>query len=200
VSDVLLAASGGKRQGTGRACSARPRESGDPSLQPQIPGFAGMSGVAVFGSLSRTVARSDSLLYSRPWRSVRRMVISHPVSALRRATWRSGYATVCKTVYPGSIPGVASKSIDRSDQAPRRQTSFAAVDQVGPPIEGEAARELLVVPRCLFQQRCLQTSCCVVQLRLQAPVLVDAAGFVATAAVVGRQEFWQFIACVSQLT
>ena len=25
-----------------------------------------------------------------------------------RATWRSGYATVCKTVYPGSIPGVAS--------------------------------------------------------------------------------------------
>jgi hypothetical protein len=27
------------------------------------------------------------------------------------ATWRSGYATVCKTVYPGSIPGVASKSI-----------------------------------------------------------------------------------------
>jgi hypothetical protein len=39
-----------------------------------------------------------------------------------------------------------------------------------------------------------------VQLRLQAPVLVDAAGFVATAAVVGTQEFWQFIACVSQLT
>jgi hypothetical protein len=30
----------------------------------------------------------------------------------RMATWRSGYATVCKTVYPGSIPGVAStKSI-----------------------------------------------------------------------------------------
>ena len=27
---------------------------------------------------------------------------------LRKATWRSGYATVCKTVYPGSIPGVAS--------------------------------------------------------------------------------------------
>ena len=29
----------------------------------------------------------------------------------RRATWRSGYATVCKTVYPGSIPGVASNPI-----------------------------------------------------------------------------------------
>src|SRR3954449_1867269 len=26
------------------------------------------------------------------------------------ATWRSGYATVCKTVYPGSIPGVASNN------------------------------------------------------------------------------------------
>jgi hypothetical protein len=38
-----------------------------------------------------------------------------------------------------------------------------------------------------------------VQLRLQAPVLVDAAGFAAAAAVVGMQEFWQFIACVSQL-
>jgi hypothetical protein len=25
-----------------------------------------------------------------------------------RATWRSGYATVCKTVYTGSIPVVAS--------------------------------------------------------------------------------------------
>src|SRR5215813_13611227 len=106
----------------------------------------------------------------------------------------------CKTVYPGSIPGVASKSIDRSAQAPRRQTRVAAVDQIGPHIEGEAPRELLVVPRCLFQHRCLQTSCCVVQLRLQVPVLVDAAGFVAAAAVVGMQEFWQFIACVSQLT
>ena len=29
--------------------------------------------------------------------------------APRTATWRSGYAAVCKTVYPGSIPGVASK-------------------------------------------------------------------------------------------
>jgi hypothetical protein len=29
----------------------------------------------------------------------------------RTATWRSGYAAVCKTVYPGSIPGVASKTL-----------------------------------------------------------------------------------------
>src|SRR6516165_9918414 len=30
----------------------------------------------------------------------------------RKATWRSGYATVCKTVYPGSIPGVASNNFN----------------------------------------------------------------------------------------
>lgn len=27
----------------------------------------------------------------------------------RMATWRSGYAPDCKSVYPGSIPGVASR-------------------------------------------------------------------------------------------
>src|SRR5689334_11694555 len=27
------------------------------------------------------------------------------------ATWRSGYAADCKSVYPGSIPGVASNSL-----------------------------------------------------------------------------------------
>jgi hypothetical protein len=31
---------------------------------------------------------------------------------LLMATWRSGYAAVCKTVYPGSIPGVASNKIN----------------------------------------------------------------------------------------
>jgi hypothetical protein len=34
---------------------------------------------------------------------------------LLTATWRSGYATVCKTVYPGSIPGVASNLRSRSE-------------------------------------------------------------------------------------
>jgi hypothetical protein len=29
---------------------------------------------------------------------------------LFQATWRSGDAAVCKTVYPGSIPGVASNT------------------------------------------------------------------------------------------
>ena len=38
------------------------------------------------------VARSGLLLYQ----------------AAKTATWRSGYATVCKTVYPSSILGVAS--------------------------------------------------------------------------------------------
>ena len=32
-----------------------------------------------------------------------------PVTNREKATWRSGYAAVCKTVYPGSIPGVASR-------------------------------------------------------------------------------------------
>jgi hypothetical protein len=32
----------------------------------------------------------------------------------RMATWRSGYAAVCKTVYPGSIPGVASSQQDQA--------------------------------------------------------------------------------------
>jgi hypothetical protein len=35
-----------------------------------------------------------------------------------KATWRSGYATVCKTVYPGSIPGVASNNQPERSQAP----------------------------------------------------------------------------------
>jgi hypothetical protein len=97
----------------------------------------------VVGSLPRTVARQDSLLYIAGTDEAR--VNGYFLSsALRRATWRSGYATVCKTVYPGSIPGVASKSINWSGQAPRRQTSVAAVDQIGPHIEGEAARELLL--------------------------------------------------------
>jgi hypothetical protein len=34
------------------------------------------------------------------------------------ATWRSGYAAVCKTVYPGSIPGVASKEINHLHPGP----------------------------------------------------------------------------------
>gem|GEM_PF-4280389 len=36
-----------------------------------------------------------------------------PTARWVKATWRSGYATVCKTVYPGSIPGVASSLCSR---------------------------------------------------------------------------------------
>ena len=58
--------------------------------------------------------------------------------------------------------------------------------------------------REMSQQRCLQTSCCVVQLSAQALAVVaalpGAAEFaVAAAAVVGTQVFWQVIAAVSQL-
>ena len=60
---------------------------------------------------------------------------------------------------------------------------------IGPRIDGEAARKLLVVARSRFQQRCLQTSCWLVQLRLQAPLLPDPAGFASVAAVVGMQAF-----------
>jgi hypothetical protein len=63
------------------------------------------------------------------------------------ATWRSGYATVCKTVYPGSIPGVASTSINGLVRAPRRPGPALPTRLIGQHIDGEAARELLVVPR-----------------------------------------------------
>ena len=52
---------------------------------------------------------------------------------------------------------------------------------------------------CPGPQRCLQASCWLVQLRLQAPLLPAPAGFASVAAVVGTQEFWQFMASVSQL-
>jgi hypothetical protein len=40
-----------------------------------------------------------------------------------KATWRSGYAAVCKTVYPGSIPGVASNKL-RVPDSRRRSSRF----------------------------------------------------------------------------
>ena len=52
-------------------------------------------------STLRLPPRSD--IETRPRRSLRRSP----------ATWRSGYAAVCKTVYAGSIPAVASTSFPR---------------------------------------------------------------------------------------
>jgi hypothetical protein len=56
------------------------------------------------------------------------------------ATWRSGYAAVCKTVYPGSIPGVASSKINGLASPEnlivgnfRQQVSVQANKQVGEP-------------------------------------------------------------------
>jgi hypothetical protein len=40
-----------------------------------------------------------------------------------KATGRSGYATVCKTVYPGSIPGVASSFPTKQTHVARMQRS-----------------------------------------------------------------------------
>ena len=50
-------------------------------------------------------------------------------------------------------------------------------------------RASVSLSRDRFQQRCLQTSCWLVQLRLQAPVLAVPAGFACAAAVVGMQAF-----------
>jgi hypothetical protein len=44
------------------------------------------------------------------------------------ATWRSGYAADCKSVHPGSIPGVASSPAlppFRTDISPLRRNRFA---------------------------------------------------------------------------
>src|SRR5262249_5314702 len=99
----LLAASGGKRQGTEYASSARPRESGDPDLGSGFPlefirresGGGNERSFAVVGSLrQRLPAGSRSCIAGLAKRAANGY--SHPTSALRRATWRSGYATVCK--------------------------------------------------------------------------------------------------------
>src|SRR5215510_12076379 len=69
----LLAASGGKRQGGEHVSSLRPREGGDRDLGSGFPleftpakAGAGMSGVCSSRILPPTVARRESLLYSRP--------------------------------------------------------------------------------------------------------------------------------------
>ena len=95
----------------------------------------------------RTVARRESLLYSRPGEARGEWLfrIRHRRSA--GATWRSGYATVCKTVYPGSIPGVASKSINGFGPSATASKPALPTRLIGQHIDGEAARELLVVPR-----------------------------------------------------
>jgi Phage integrase family len=48
-----------------------------------------------------------SVARSRPTLALAKVLLKYQP---HMATWRSGYATVCKTVYPGSIPGVASNN------------------------------------------------------------------------------------------
>jgi hypothetical protein len=51
------------------------------------------------------------------------------MSSPHGATWRSGYATVCKTVYSGSIPDVAS-TFEINGLGPRFGIGFQAAEGV----------------------------------------------------------------------
>ena len=51
------------------------------------------------------------------------------MSSPNGATWRSGYATVCKTVYSGSIPDVASINIINALQRLLKRPREVAPDQ-----------------------------------------------------------------------
>jgi hypothetical protein len=55
----------------------------------------------------RAAEQGSSRVAKEGWRPPSPLAISKPW-----ATWRSGYATVCKTVYTGSIPVVASNKIN----------------------------------------------------------------------------------------
>jgi hypothetical protein len=78
------------------------------------------------------------------------------IPMLATATWRSGYATVCKTVYPGSIPGVASKPSSFGRQARQPHSSLRKVGgnlglskafKAGPALlYATRARKLLLFP------------------------------------------------------
>jgi hypothetical protein len=62
------------------------------------------------------------------------------------ATWRSGYAAVCKTVYPGSIPGVASRKIKHLTTAATDQKFTSAIRQR---ISG---RKMMAEPETRFEE------------------------------------------------
>jgi hypothetical protein len=59
------------------------------------------------------------------------------------ATCQSGYGAVCKTVYPGSIPGVASNKVNDLVQGLKRQRAprqrFVSRIARQPPARGEPA-------------------------------------------------------------
>ena len=117
------------------------------------------------------------------------MVISDPTSALRRghvAEWlRNGLQNRVPRFNSGR--GLHINQLVRARAAAPKPALPPWM--IGTHIDGETARELLVVRRWRLQQRCLQTSCWLVQLRLQAPLLPDPAGLACAAAVVGMQAF-----------
>jgi hypothetical protein len=68
------------------------------------------------------------------------------------ATWRSGYAAVCKTVYPGSIPGVASKEINHLRPGPRPAGPTAtSPPALWPPALARSAPSQVLIPQWLHR-------------------------------------------------
>src|SRR5262249_18285982 len=153
----LLAASGGKRQGTEYASSARPRESGDPDLGSGFPlefipresGGGNERSFAVVGSLrQRLPAGSRSCIAGL----AKRAANGYFASDIRApqghvAEWlRNGLQNRVPRFNSGRGLQI-NQPVGSSAAAPN---GLAAVDQIGAHIEGEAAGELLVVARCLF--------------------------------------------------
>ena len=64
------------------------------------------------------------------------------------ATWRSGYAAVCKTVYPGSIPGVASNLINHLRSNHLRSPTLSATFCVS-----ESSAKLAALSHCSCERR-----------------------------------------------
>jgi hypothetical protein len=162
-----------------------PRERGPKPLAPDSRAFAGMNGILLCDRIPPANGCPVGLaaLYSRHWRSAGEMAIS-------KVGAPQGH--VAEWLRNGLQNRVPRFNSGRGLQI-NRQVRSSTYRGVKPRASFSSSRD------ASFQHRCLQTSCWVVQLRLQVPLPAPAAGFVATAAVVGMQEFWQFIACVSQL-
>src|SRR5204863_4053154 len=119
----------------------------------------------VLGGCWRAIGRSSARC--RNWRQSPKNVISVvakradllrlPIlggpykSAPDGATWRSGYAAVCKTVYTSSVLVVASihiiKHLARLHQKPRELSQQAACQPSGNGISGQALRSLSLAAR-----------------------------------------------------
>ena len=74
------------------------------------------------------------------------------------ATWRSGYAEVCKTLYPGSIPGVASIPPQNELQAPRRRTPARIASRESRPFLHPALADSRARPAPPASKQCRATT------------------------------------------